>query len=255
MPAAVLVRCIGNMKLRDRSAHYLFYCRDLSGDCAELDPSETRHAVNVLRMKLSSEIMLTDGSGCRAAGEYVEIHEGKMIVSIRKRAVVTRPSPFLTLCTGIPERDAFEEILINAAALGVGRIIPCEAALCQKPWWKSAWKKLQPRFTRKMITALKQSHGVYLPELAVPAGITEIIEELPGTFLVADQHGPPLHTVSLPGSSEQLNCVIGPPGGFSGEELDLFKEKSYLFVKVAPSRLRTELAATVLCAQLIGYTI
>jgi 16S rRNA (uracil1498-N3)-methyltransferase len=206
-------------------------------------------------MKPSSEIVLTDGSGCRATGIFEEIISGRMVVSITTRTIAERPLPLCTLCIGIPERDAFEHVLINATALGVCRIIPCKAAYCQKPWWANRWTGLQPRFRQKMITALKQSHNLYLPELADPCDITELIEALSGTTLVADQQGTPLRALPHNSPAGRFNCLIGPPGGFSDAELKLFKEKSFDFVQTAQFRLRTELAATVLCAQLLGHNL
>jgi RsmE family RNA methyltransferase len=48
---------------------------------------------------------------------------------------------------------------------------------------------------------------------------------------------------------ERVDCFIGPPGGFSPDELKRFSTEGFQFVKVAQYRLRTELAAIVLCAE------
>ncbi|MBN1575264.1 MAG: 16S rRNA (uracil(1498)-N(3))-methyltransferase [Chitinispirillaceae bacterium] len=237
----------------NRSRHTFFFTEDLTVDRAALDPAETKHAVSVLRLKPEDPLQLTDGRGRRAVGMYQTVIERKMRVQIIERTTMERRPPFINLFTGLPDRDAFEEILLDATALGVVRIVSVAAEYCQKKWWVD-WEKLIPRFHRKMIVALKQSHSCWLPELATPCSTADAAASAAGTVLVADPQGEPLNAVMPIDPAVPLSCFIGPPGGFSEKELQLF-DRSSIRVRIAPARLRTELAATVLCAQLIGLTV
>ena len=235
----------------DKSSHFLFYADDLTSVTVILDDTESRHAASVLRISAGQMLQVTDGNGTLATGTCRTGSDRRLVVTISTRTVLPRNKPELYLCTGLPERDAFETILINATALGVTRIIPVAADFCQKKWW-AGWEKLALRFRQKMIAALKQSQNVYLPTLTPPCTLTEAIHRSESTtMLLADSSGNSLHRISVQ-KNLPISCFIGPPGGFSEEELRQFSERSALPVRIAPARLRTELAATVLCGQIIG---
>jgi 16S rRNA (uracil1498-N3)-methyltransferase len=238
----------------NRSQHALFFTEDLSTDHCTLDPEETNHAASVLRLKPEDPLQLTDGQGCRAVGIFETLIDRKMTVHIIERTTIDRRQPLISLFAGLPDRDAFESILLNATALGVSRIIPIATEFCQKKWWVD-WEKLTPRFRRKMIVALKQSQSYHLPHLSAPCSTAGAASLATGTVLVADPDGIPLRALPPPDPLMPIACFIGPPGGFSAAECTLFTQQEFSLVKIAPARLRTELAATVLCAQLVGRSL
>ncbi|MBN1757203.1 MAG: 16S rRNA (uracil(1498)-N(3))-methyltransferase [Chitinispirillaceae bacterium] len=235
----------------DKSSHFLFFADDLSSATITLDEAESRHAVSALRILPGQILRVTDGNGSIVTGPCHSGADRRLTVTVSSRSTLPRTAPQLHLCIGLPERDAFETILTNTTALGIARIIPVTAEYCQKTWWTN-WEKAVVRFRQKMIASLKQSHNVYLPELLPPCSLTDAIQH-PGsiTMLVAEMSGTTLHGITFP-TDTPISCFIGPPGGFSAEELRLLTERSALPVRIAPTRLRTELAATVLCGQIIG---
>ena len=235
--------------------HSLFYSENLTEELIFLSQHETKHAVNVLRLSLGTKIILSDGMGCKATGTIESINDRQTSVRIIERVQFTRTAPDTTLCVGLPDRDAFEEICSTATALGIRRIVPLVADHCRKPWWNK-WEKWELRFRKKTIVALKQSCTLFLPEITQPQTSNDAIQQVDGCVLVADRYGKPLNTAydSLL-RSRTFTCFIGPPGGFSPEESELFTRNGVTSIKIAPSRLRTELAVTVLCSQLIGHCL
>ena len=235
----------------EKSEHFLFFAPDLEPEIVTLDESESRHVASVLRIRPGESLQLTDGKGGIATGVYRSENHRRLTVSIVSRTRRQPPDPACHLFAGLPDRDAFEAILINAAALGVSRIVPLTTAYSQKPWWNN-WEKLSVRFQLKMIAACKQSHNPYLPELLPPSALSDTFQHSESTVvLVADLSGKPLRTIPLPAKGT-ISCYVGPPGGFSEKELQLFADWSATAVRIAPGRLRTELASTVLCGQLTG---
>jgi 16S rRNA (uracil1498-N3)-methyltransferase len=235
----------------NKSEHFLFYAPDLVPKTVILDETESRHVASVLRIRPGDTLQLTDGKGGIATGVYRSEEHRRLTVSIVSRSHKQRPEPARHLYAGLPDRDAFETILINAAALGVSRIVPLTTAYSQKPWWNN-WEKLSARFHLKMIAACKQSHNPYLPELLPPTPHSDTLQQSESTFvLVADLSGKPLRDILLPATGT-ITCFVGPPGGFSGKELQLLTDRSATAVRIAPGRLRTELASTILCGQLTG---
>jgi RsmE family RNA methyltransferase len=154
---------------------------------------------------------------------------------------------------GIPDKEPFETILEQTTALGVSRIVPLVMDHSRKPWWES-WEKILPRFTSKMIVSMKQCLYPYIPQLDKPVCLTEIINTCSRPLVIADQHGEILRDDML-ASQTKLSCLIGPPGGFSDKEKREFESHTPLTVKIAQQRLRTELAATVLCSRIMAASL
>jgi RsmE family RNA methyltransferase len=55
--------------------------------------------------------------------------------------------------------------------------------------------------------------------------------------------------------NEALSVFVGPPGGFSEKEISTLHQRGALGIKIAQSRLRTELATTVFASQLTAALI
>jgi len=229
--------------------HYLFYSREIIGDNIILDESETVHAVSVLRIKEGDKIQITNGSGTVFECECAERLKKTLLCKIINKTVIPRITPELTLLIGIPDKEPFEAILEQTTALGVFRIIPVIMDHCRKPWWES-WDKTLPRFTSKMVVSMKQCLYPYIPQLDKPVYLSEIIESCEKPIVAADQHGKILQDDMLI-SQTKLSCLIGPPGGFSVEEKRTLESYNTLTVKIAQTRLRTELAAVILCSRIM----
>lgn len=245
-----------NNKQRLRGEHFLFFHDNLDTETVKLDDTESRHMTSVLRLQCGANIAITNGKGCSATAVITTISRNTVAATITSRAQQPPVSPSVTMLLGMPERDAFETVLVNATALGIERIIPVTTDYSQSPWWASSWDKCVERFHQKMVVALKQSKQFFLPQLFAPVNLAQALTMVQGQLLVADSSGIPVFSVlSAEASHDSIVIAIGPPGGFSDEELDLFKTKGFTAVSIAKSRLRTELAATTLLSQIAGHTL
>jgi len=244
--------------MRD-SEHYLFFSDDINGDIIRLDAGESNHAVSVLRMKAGQHIQITNGNGAIYDCQCTNISKQQVSCEISDKTIIPKITPELTLLVGIPDREHFETILEHVTALGVSRIVPLVTEHCRKPWWES-WDKLCMRFTSKMIVSMKQCLYPYIPQLDKPTSLEEAIETCEKPLLVADQNGKILCDSDI-SPHKKLSCLIGPPGGLSADEsaiIESYRQRSavqILTVNIAQSRLRTELAATVLCSRIIGAAL
>jgi 16S rRNA (uracil1498-N3)-methyltransferase len=233
--------------------HFLFYSSTPpSNNILTLDQQESHHALNVLRLQKDDPIQITDGKGtiynCVISNAGTK-HLDATIVDSRK---LTRPAS-IHLLIALPDRDPFESAITECTALGVSNITPVIAAHCQKPWWKYSWEKHQERFMTKITGSMKQSLSPFLPKLDAPITLEESFHLCKSPILLADQDGTPVVTICQTLQTNNLTCYIGPPGGFSNDEIALFASNNALKVKIGEPRFRTELAAVVLCSQLIGF--
>jgi 16S rRNA (uracil1498-N3)-methyltransferase len=239
-----------------KEEHALFYITSVSGNKAFLTKEEYRHARLALRIGNDATVYATDGNGiiykCILGEPLGEGGEVEIIEAIPNEPIV----PAVHLYIGFPEREPFEEMLTSLAALGVARIVPVVCEYCQVQWW-SQWEKRLERMQRKMIAGIKQSHNPRLPGLSSPQSFREaygLTREGPSGVvrMVADPRGAGIEKAFLGTRSvERIDCFIGPPGGFSPEELKLFSEGGFQFIRIAHYRLRTELAVVVTCSAIM----
>jgi len=235
--------------MRD-SEHYLFFSNDINGGVIRLDDGESKHAVSVLRVQAGQRIRVTDGSGAVYECRCTDISKQRVSCEIRGKTIIPKIIPELTLLVGIPDREHFETIIEHATALGVSRIVPLVMEHCRKPWWES-WEKQRQRFASKMVVSMKQCLYPYIPLLAYPLSLEEAIAACEKPLLVADQNGKRLCDDDiLP--YQKLSCLTGPPGGLSANESKLLESIESRAIKLSPARLRTELAAAVLCSRIIS---
>jgi 16S rRNA (uracil1498-N3)-methyltransferase len=239
--------------MRDHE-HNLFYRAPVNTDNTfTLDASESNHAASVLRIKIGQQIQVTDGNGAIYDCLCTSIDKRSVSCDIVDKRQIPRITPEVTLLIGLPDKERFETVLEHATALGVSRVIPLAAEHCRKPWW-GAWEGLRQRFLSKMIVSMKQCLYPYIPRLDAPTPFREAIDKCEGVLFVADQNGKCLRdTDILP--HKKICCLVGPPGGMSDGEMMTLKSYTAIpvaTVSIAPARLRSELAATVLCSRVIG---
>jgi 16S rRNA (uracil1498-N3)-methyltransferase len=239
----------------DKYEHFIFFVDEILGDKALFPKEEITHALSVLRMDSRGGLQATDGRGniyeCSIAPESAVTGEVQIVTS----RAMPRLAPELYVFIALPDRDAFESVVTDLSAMGAAKIVPVVSRYCQNAWWER-WEKYADRFKRKMIAGIKQSHNPWLPDMSGPVLFTHALTEL-GSFdnshcIVADQSGVPLNSIrTVLTDVAKVACIIGPPGGFSQEETDCFRSNGFVFVNIAPYRLRTELAAVVLCGNII----
>lgn len=232
-----------------KSNHFLFFGTHDQDGTLRLAPSEAHHAARVLRVQPGQDLRVTDGAGSlftckvsRVAGEKVELE----VVS---RTFLARPVREVFLAVGIPDRDPFERLVEMVVPLGVAGIMPLTCRFSQGKWWRD-WKKLGDRFERKLISGLKQSQQSWKPVLHPPQSLESVLETVSGSVLLADESGTTVRDV-LPRLELQtpITCFVGPPGGFSDDEISSIDRHSPVRVALSPYRFRTELAS-VLCSWL-----
>jgi 16S rRNA (uracil1498-N3)-methyltransferase len=237
---------------------FLFFASKIEADRLELDPEEARHAVAVLRHAIGDSLRVTDGAGTLYECRVEATGKDHVSAAILGRTTLQRHACPLRLFIGLPERDAFEPLVRDLAALGVERITPVIAAHCQRPWWEPWEGKPLVRLRGKMIAGMKQSSYPFLPTLDPPLPFNVLKESsLFGMPLVADAEGEPFSTMAekIQAGDNGYSCIVGPPGGFTEDEGATLQEIGALPVKIASSRLTTELAAVVMTSEILGVRL
>ncbi|MFJ4684829.1 16S rRNA (uracil(1498)-N(3))-methyltransferase [Streptomyces sp. NPDC091377] len=222
-----------------------------------LDGPEGRHAVSVKRLRPGEDITLTDGRG-RWADCVVTGTEGKdrLIVHLGSWSEEAAPQPRITVVQALPKGDRGELAVETMTEVGVDAIVPWAAARCITQWKGERGTKALAKWRATAREAGKQSRRVRFPEIADPATGKQIAALLADADFAAVLHESgedALAGAELP-TEGHIVLVVGPEGGVSPEELELFRTAGAPAYRLGPSVLRTSTAGTAAAALLLGRT-
>lgn len=221
----------------------LFYTKPglISGDQLTIEGQEAIHVSKVLRMSAGDAIHVTDGIGNLYTGTIAGKRSKNVLVSISERKSEKPGLPEVTIAMGIiKKRDKLEFAAEKATELGASRIVFFKGDHSEKT------KVRADRLQATVMSAMKQSFRLYLPEVQVLNSFDELLTGLQGETLlvIADQKSKNV-TVSTD-YYKQVICVIGPEGGMSKRERELWKKANAESVLLGKKRLRAETAAIIM---------
>jgi len=221
-----------------------------SGRSVTLDAAEARHATGPLRRRPGDEIVLVDGTGV-VARAVLRTAEGQVaeaeIVDVR---VEDPPrGERVTLAVAVVGNRAVEWAIQKAVEIGVGQFLPLVTDRTQVK--RGALPGRAEHWRRIALQALKQSHRPWAMEIGDIRPLVELADSdtLGPGGVVADRNGVAL--ADLPPSAGRL-LVVGPEGGFSPDEEELFSDRGWPRLRLGVHTLRTETAAIVGAAMLVA---
>lgn len=231
-----------------------FYTSDTIGSRKELTvtDAEVVHQIRrVFRLRPDDLVVMFDGSGF----EYVctiMSYEGddRMTLSVRESnhaRFTPSKGPRLWLFAALVKKDTFETIVEKATELGVTDIVPIMAERSEKKSTNEA------RLSKIVMEASEQSgrgdlpliHPVMSLKDAIDLSVTQKVKKVIAFHTVGAQfrHGE---------DSGIEGCFIGPEGGWSPSEVDLFHTQKIPVRCLGPQILRAE-TAVIATLSLVVY--
>lgn len=227
-------------------SHPLFFVHDALTDktVVLLDEENSKHAIQVLRLKQGDSIELTDGKGHWARAVITQEHRKECGVQLQDLQLLPRAPRQITLAISLlKNRNRFEWLLEKVTELGVARIIPL---LCERTEKESARVE---RMQAILQSALLQSKQVWLPELTMPQPFSSLQDwklKEGDAFIATCDSIPKQSLASLALTSQKNTLVcIGPEGDFTEQEVALAITNGFKPVSLGNTRLRTETAGVV----------
>lgn len=215
----------------------------------ELDETNSKHIVQVLRMQEGEGLELTDGKGHQILAAVSVAHKKHCTVSIKQ--VQFHPAPERKTAIAIAllkNASRFEWFLEKATEIGISAIYPIKTARTEKQHFRF------DRMEGILISALLQSRQFWLPVLHEPVHFPALQYDPGPENLNCIAHceageKPMLNT--LPDLGKKNVCLlIGPEGDFTPEEISQATGQGCIPVSLGTTRLRTETAALVGCMML-----
>jgi 16S rRNA (uracil1498-N3)-methyltransferase len=223
--------------------HFTFYCNKKDGDIAFFDEVESKHAIQVLRYAVGDEIHFTNGEGLRMRGVIESASKSGFQARVIESIQVERPAELHVLMAILKAGDRMEWACEKITELGGSSL-----TLFQSDHGERGKVNLD-RMKKVALSAMKQSHGAWLPKIDV-LNFKQAIDsfsDVQSKFIAYCGEGPKtsMSALHLPGA-----IMIGPEGDFSNKEIELSAEKGWVPLDLGKQILRTETAAVSVTAAL-----
>ena len=213
-----------------------------SGNRATLTGAHADHLVRVLRARVGQEFDIV-ANGVVRRGIVVAIADSLVDFELGEEIQTEPAAIHLTLLLAIFKFDRMEWAIEKCTELGVTRIVPVIASRTD-PHLASASVKRVERWRRLALQASEQSRRTTPPEITDPVKLREALA-LPANLKIALSEVEQIQLCEVARGSEEgeILLTIGPEGGWTKGELELFQKSSWLSASLGPTILRAETAA------------
>ncbi len=217
----------------------LFFVDKLSsGQTQTLESDEAHHAIKVMRLKTGEEIKISDGEGNWVSGPISEVGKKNLKIDVTASGIEASKKPELVLVQALTKSDRNKEMLELVTVAGVDRIIPWQAERSISKWQFNSYDK----WTSSIKEAGKQSRRVNLPKLEKMMSVREITEQISKSDCVLVFHesaNEKFSALDISQNASSVYLVIGPEGGITDTELEIFKSKGGNLVRLGEPVLRS----------------
>ncbi|HHL19337.1 MAG TPA: 16S rRNA (uracil(1498)-N(3))-methyltransferase [Thiothrix sp.] len=219
----------------------------------ELSPLNYRHAIQVLRLKITNPLILFNGTGGEYHAYIIEVTKKQANVMVERFDAIERESPLqTTLALALIKPEKMDYALQKAVELGVTHIQPLITERSVIRLKANQLEKKLNRWQGIITSACEQSGRTRLPQLHSPIPLN--------AYLQHESQRNTLHTLRismLPNAAQSLTTlqqpnlktaiqlIIGPEGGFTDAEEVLLRQAGTTAISFGSRILRAETAALV----------
>jgi 16S rRNA (uracil1498-N3)-methyltransferase len=218
-----------------------------AGDQACVEGAEAHHLIHVLRAKAGQSIELLDGSGKVWRGQVATVTADKVEV---QQLLLLTPEPaaaaHLILIQALAKADKLEWILQKSTELGIDEIFLLETERSVIKIVRERLKSKMERWQKIILAAAKQSRRNILPILHPPLdcpALPQLVKAGLRLFLSEHEKTQGLKPMLRGHQPQSVAYAVGPEGGWTTQEEQLFIANGYLPVTLGDNILRSETAA------------
>ena len=215
-----------------------------------LPGDEAAHLTRVLRLGPGAALRVFDGAGAEFEAEITGVTRSAVHVRVGNPAQSAAEPPVrLVVAPALIKGDGFDEIVRDAVMMGAAAVRPIvteRTVVKPRPSMPERWQRVA-------LAAVKQSGRAVLPVVEAAATVDQVVTsdasalrvvfvEPSADILVSD--------VLAMDPPDSALVLIGPEGGWSPAELELFKEKAMTFARIGGRTITSERATIAALAVL-----
>ena len=228
---------------------------EVSGNRAALVGDHADHLVRVLRARVGEEFDVVADAVVRR-GRIVSISENRVDFELAEE-IPAAAAADLTLLLSIFKFDRFEWAVEKCTELGVKKIVPVIARRTDAHLASASAKRVE-RWRRIAVQAAEQSRRTVPPEICDPVKLQEALRVPGKVHIVLSEAEEQVRLRDLFAGSEEADAIlaIGPEGGWTEDELELFQKEHWISASLGSTILRAEtaaIAATALAISLLSH--
>ncbi len=232
-----------------------FYCPQLDekSKIVSIEDTEFKHIAKVFRHKIGDGINLNSGKGFYASAEIIELDKNKLVCQIKAFVPKEKYEPAIAVAFSLLRNKNDFLLVEKLTELGVAELFPFESDYSVR----KASKNTKEKFVTTAIGAIKQCDNAHLPIVNDSIRLSQVIENVitKGYIPVIAselENDKTIIDVVNEAKGKAICIFIGPEGGFSKGEFDLFKQKEFIQFKLGINILRAETAAICAVSQVIS---
>jgi 16S rRNA (uracil1498-N3)-methyltransferase len=204
---------------------------------------------NVFRLQAGDKVILLDDTGYEYHAVFSLLSKEKGELEITEQKLSENiPEKELWLFAALIKKDNFEWIIEKATELGVSHIVPVLTERSEK-------KNLNMERAQKIVTeASEQSGRGIRPQLHSVTDLKDALTE--NVPLITFHTSGELFrknglTVEVGLPHERVGVLIGPEGGWSPKEIELFRERNIPIYSLGSKVLRAETAVIAISSLIL----
>ena len=213
----------------------------VAGDRAYLSGANAVHLAKVLRARPGQQFDIAAAGQVRT-GAIVSISSDEVEFALGD-AVVGEPSPEISAMLAVFKFDRLEWAIEKLTELGIAKIIPVVSRRTEQHLAKAAEKRVE-RWRKIVHEAAQQARRSEPPEVTSPVALKKAIQEAGGCRIVLSEAEDATSLKSaITQCSPPVTLAFGPEGGWTADELDLFRASGWTAASLGSTILRSETAA------------
>jgi 16S rRNA (uracil1498-N3)-methyltransferase len=214
---------------------------EVSGNRGALVGAHAEHLVRVLRAQIGQEFDIVADAVVRR-GRVVTISDNRIEFELGEEVPAESAAVQLTLLLAIFKFDRMEWAIEKCTELGVTRIVPVIARRTESHLASASVKRVE-RWRRIALQAAEQSRRASPPDIADPIKLREALTRSAELKIVLSEAEEQCQLRDIAQPSGEVLLAVGPEGGWTEDELELFEKNGWLSASLGPTILRAETAA------------
>ena len=211
-----------------------FYLEDES----YLSRESSRHFRDVRRSGAGDRLIVSDGRGAVREAEAECFQNGRLKVKLLEK-VSFSPMPSIHLAAPPVKGHRMSYLIEKSAELGIGSFQP---VMTERTSVRDVTSGMMDRWRRIALSAGMQSRNSWICCILEPLPLKGMVSQHHDEMAVLDPEGIPGNWSRILTKSRVV-LTIGPEGGWSNDELNLFRDYHLPLLPLSGSVLRTETAA------------
>lgn len=203
-----------------------------------LPPDLAHYLRDVLRLREGAPLSLTDGAGQLANAVVRSVGKKSAVITVQDVALAPPPpGPKITLFQGVGKGEKLDAVVKQATELGARRIVPVLStrAVAEKSGRAERWRSIAE-------DAIRVGGRAWLPEISPVTPLPVVLAERRAELSLCGDGTAKISLREAFKPAAEVELLIGPEGGWDGEEREAIERAGFLLVHLGPHTLRTETA-------------